>query len=65
MYRGIYNTTSHPGEDYGKLYAKNVKSVIEDAQKNGRSIAAYFAESMQSCAGQIIPPAGYLKNVYK
>ena len=28
-------------------------------------VAVYIHEPMLSCAGQIIPPKGYLKDVYK
>ncbi|XP_026677848.1 ethanolamine-phosphate phospho-lyase [Diaphorina citri] len=33
--------------------------------RNGKRPCAFFAESLQSCGGQIIPPANYLREVYK
>ncbi|KAH0500783.1 Ethanolamine-phosphate phospho-lyase [Microtus ochrogaster] len=57
-YRGKYRE-----EDAATAYADEVKKIIEDAQSRGRKIAAFIAESMQSCGGQIIPPAGYFQKV--
>ena len=50
-----------------KAYTDEVKKLCEEASKSkgGRGIAAYIAESMQSCGGQIIYPPGYLRNVYQ
>ncbi|XP_027693345.1 ethanolamine-phosphate phospho-lyase [Vombatus ursinus] len=59
-YRGKY-LEDHP--DPAGAYADEVKKIIEEAQKNGRKIAAFIAESMQSCGGQVIPPAGYFQKV--
>lgn len=64
-YRGKYTTASHPGADFATLYADEVKNKIKEAHSNGRSVAAFYAESLQSCGGQVIPPQGYLKQVYK
>ncbi|XP_056420448.1 ethanolamine-phosphate phospho-lyase [Hyla sarda] len=60
IYRGKYRE-DHP--DPGAAYADEVKDIIEKAHKNNRQIAAFIAESMQSCGGQIIPPPGYFKKV--
>ncbi|ELV13704.1 ethanolamine-phosphate phospho-lyase [Tupaia chinensis] len=49
--------------DPAGAYADEVKTIIEEAQGRGRKIAAFIAESMQSCGGQIIPPAGYFQKV--
>ncbi|CAO2600062.1 Ethanolamine-phosphate phospho-lyase [Lemmus lemmus] len=59
-YRGKYREDH---EDAATAYADEVKKIIEDAQSRGRKIAAFIAESMQSCGGQIIPPAGYFQKV--
>ena len=64
-YRGKFTDLNSPGEDLGQKYADEVKGAIERAEAQGRAVAAYCAESMQSCAGQIIPPPGYFKAVYK
>uniref|UniRef100_A0ABK0LK74 Ethanolamine-phosphate phospho-lyase n=1 Tax=Rattus norvegicus TaxID=10116 RepID=A0ABK0LK74_RAT len=60
MYRGKYREDH---EDPSTAYADEVKKIIEEAQSRGRKIAAFIAESMQSCGGQIIPPAGYFQKV--
>ena len=65
-YRGKY--TDHTvvvDKDFGELYADEVQKVIDDARVNGRQIAAFYAESLQSCAGQVVPPPGYLRRVYR
>lgn len=64
-YRGKFRDVSHPGEDLGKRYADEVKNICKKARDEGRTICAFIAESLQSCGGQIIPPANYLRNVYK
>uniref|UniRef100_A0A8B9TRS6 Ethanolamine-phosphate phospho-lyase n=1 Tax=Anas platyrhynchos TaxID=8839 RepID=A0A8B9TRS6_ANAPL len=60
IYRGKYRE-DHP--DPASAYAEEVKKIIEETQKNGRKIAAFIAESMQSCGGQVIPPVGYFQKV--
>ena len=57
--------TDGSNSDLGQLYADEVQKLIEEAHSDGRRIAAYYAESLQSCGGQIIPPAGYLNKVYR
>ncbi|XP_075056804.1 ethanolamine-phosphate phospho-lyase [Mixophyes fleayi] len=59
-YRGKYRE-DHP--DPGAAYAEEVNDIIIEAQQNNRQIAAFIAESMQSCGGQIIPPPGYFQKV--
>ncbi|XP_051757203.1 ethanolamine-phosphate phospho-lyase [Ctenopharyngodon idella] len=60
IYRGKYRE-DHP--DPATAYAENVKDVIEQAHEKGRKIAAFIAESLQSCGGQVIPPVGYFQKV--
>ncbi|XP_056600358.1 ethanolamine-phosphate phospho-lyase [Triplophysa dalaica] len=60
IYRGKYRE-DHP--DPATAYADNVKDIIEDAHGKGRTIAAFIAESLQSCGGQVIPPVGYFQKV--
>jgi len=65
-YRGKYtDRTNTADKDLGELYADEVQQVITDAHANGRRIAAFYAESMQSCAGQVVLPPGYLRRVYR
>nr|XP_009687848.1 PREDICTED: 5-phosphohydroxy-L-lysine phospho-lyase isoform X1 [Struthio camelus australis] len=59
-YRGIYREDH---EDSVTAYANEVRSIIEQAHKRGREIAAFFVESLPSVGGQIIPPAGYFQKV--
>ena len=65
VYRGKYNDLNSAGEDLGFKYAKEVQDIIESAHADGRKIAGFLCESLQSCAGQIFPPEGYLSAVYK
>ncbi|XP_060000351.1 5-phosphohydroxy-L-lysine phospho-lyase isoform X5 [Lagenorhynchus albirostris] len=59
-YRGPYRE-DHPNP--AVAYASEVKRVVSSAQEKGRKIAAFFAESLPSVGGQIIPPAGYFPEV--
>ncbi|XP_032320821.1 5-phosphohydroxy-L-lysine phospho-lyase isoform X3 [Camelus ferus] len=59
-YRGPYRE-DHPNP--AVAYASEVKRVVSSAQEKGRKIAAFFAESLPSVGGQIVPPAGYFPEV--
>ncbi|XP_053678275.1 alanine--glyoxylate aminotransferase 2-like [Anopheles nili] len=62
VYRGKYRDCDYPeGTDLGQLYADEVQHIIE---RSSNGVAAFIAESLQSCGGQIIPPAGYFQKVY-
>ena len=65
VYRGKYTAENTVPSQLSTKYADEVKNVIDEAKKSGRSIAGFICESLQSCGGQIIPPPGYLKQVYK
>jgi 4-aminobutyrate aminotransferase-like enzyme len=58
VYRGEYR-----GEDAGSRYARHVADAAQVAA-NGKGLAAFFCESALSCGGQIIFPAGYLKEAF-
>ncbi|XP_034020731.1 ethanolamine-phosphate phospho-lyase [Thalassophryne amazonica] len=60
VYRGKYRK-DHP--DPATAYADEVKDIIDKVQEKGGKIAAFIAESLQSCAGQVIPPKGYFQQV--
>ncbi|XP_077598253.1 ethanolamine-phosphate phospho-lyase [Stigmatopora nigra] len=60
VYRGKYKR-DHP--DPAKAYADKVQEIIGQVQSKGRKVAAFIAESLQSCGGQVIPPAGYFQRV--
>ncbi|XP_072368391.1 5-phosphohydroxy-L-lysine phospho-lyase-like isoform X1 [Scyliorhinus torazame] len=59
-YRGMFRE-DHP--DPALAYANEVKTVIDEVQKKNRKIAAFFAESLPSVGGHVIPPAGYFQKV--
>lgn len=59
-YRGIYRA-DHPNP--GQAYAQTVKDLIEEVQRKGHKISAFFAESLPSVGGQIILPEGYFAKV--
>lgn len=65
IYRGKYRDCDHPEDDLGLLYANEVKEAIETMKKKKKQVSFFIAESMQSCAGQVIFPQGYLQKVYK
>uniref|UniRef100_A0A7N8WY54 Ethanolamine-phosphate phospho-lyase n=1 Tax=Mastacembelus armatus TaxID=205130 RepID=A0A7N8WY54_9TELE len=60
VYRGKYRA-DHP--DPATAYADEVKEIIDKVHKKGGKVAAFIAESLQSCGGQVIPPAGYFQRV--
>lgn len=47
----------------GKQYSEDVKAILVDVESRNRGVAAYFAEALQSCGGQVIPPKDYFKDV--
>lgn len=65
VYRGMFKDVDHPGKDLGKMYADEVRDICKKARDEGRTIAAFIAESLQSCGGQIILPDNYLRNVFR
>jgi len=67
IYRGKHRTGSGLSEqELGTKYASEVDSIIEEmGSKGGRKPAAFIAESLQSCGGQVIFPDNYLGQVYK
>ncbi|XP_062850196.1 ethanolamine-phosphate phospho-lyase isoform X2 [Trichomycterus rosablanca] len=60
IYRGKYREDH---SDPATAYADEVKAIIEKAHGKEHKIAAFIAESLQSCGGQIIPPVGYFQKV--
>jgi 4-aminobutyrate aminotransferase-like enzyme/Ser/Thr protein kinase RdoA (MazF antagonist) len=61
-YRG---TIRGDGEDVGAAYALELAATVGEACASGRSIAAFFAEPILSCGGQIPLPSGYLAAAFK
>lgn len=65
IYRGKHNTSSGLNEDQlCDAYVQEIINLVENAERKGRRIAIFLAESFQSCGGQIIYPKNYLKKVY-
>ncbi|MFQ5528395.1 MAG: aminotransferase class III-fold pyridoxal phosphate-dependent enzyme [Thermoanaerobaculia bacterium] len=58
-YRGRFKGQ---GRETGTAYAAELEKVIADA---GRPIAGFITESLLSCGGQVIPPAGYLEAAFE
>jgi 4-aminobutyrate aminotransferase-like enzyme/Ser/Thr protein kinase RdoA (MazF antagonist) len=61
VFRGMYR--SEP--EAGRKYAAEVAPVLSRLQAAGRGAAAFICESVLSCGGQIVLPAGYLAEVYR
>jgi 4-aminobutyrate aminotransferase-like enzyme/Ser/Thr protein kinase RdoA (MazF antagonist) len=61
-YRGRHR---RPDPEAGRKYAREVVDIVARAGAGGGGIAAFFAESMPSAAGQIVFPPGYLAEVYR
>ncbi|XP_055684346.1 alanine--glyoxylate aminotransferase 2-like isoform X2 [Lutzomyia longipalpis] len=64
-YRGRYTSRKHSDDELANLYAAEVDKIIANVKAEGRGIAGFIAESLQSCGGQIIPPEKYMGLVYK
>jgi 4-aminobutyrate aminotransferase-like enzyme/Ser/Thr protein kinase RdoA (MazF antagonist) len=61
-YRGLYRRDDSSA---GKKYAQHVADILQKMAAEGRSAAAYIAETLPSVAGQIVFPPHYLPEVYK
>ncbi len=62
LYRGRFK---YGDKKAGTKYALAVKEAIEKAESRNKRVAAFIAESMMGCAGQIIFPPGYLKKAFE
>jgi 4-aminobutyrate aminotransferase-like enzyme/Ser/Thr protein kinase RdoA (MazF antagonist) len=61
-YRGPYRRGDAQA---GAKYAAHVGEILEHVGREGRSVAAYIAETLPSVAGQIVFPRKYLSDVYR
>ena len=61
-YRGRYTGM---GWETGAKYADHVRELVAQVQGNGNGVAAFIAESVLGCGGQIVLPDGYLAEAYK
>lgn len=59
-YRGPYR-----GEGAGRRYAEHVLQATREAERAGRGVAAFFAEPLPGCGGQIVPPDGFLAEAFR
>lgn len=64
-YRGKFNQYNSSPDQLKNLYVDEIESICRNIKANGKGVAAFIAESLQSCGGQIIPPDGYFEDVYK
>jgi 4-aminobutyrate aminotransferase-like enzyme/Ser/Thr protein kinase RdoA (MazF antagonist) len=62
VYRGVYRGVEG---DAGPRYASHVAATVDRLSASGRRTGAFIAESILSCAGQIVLPAGYLREAYR
>ena len=60
-FRGLYQGDK---SETGAKYAAHVDEAIEYIQSKGRNVAAFLAESIVSCGGQIDLPDNYLQLAY-
>ena len=61
-YRGLYGREVM---DRADRYAEHVRGAFADLRSSGHEPAAFIAESILSCGGQIEPPVGYLDRAYR
>jgi len=65
IYGGKFTDKMYPNADMGALYAQPIEEICQKQLAKGQGVAAFIAESLQSCGGQILPPAGYFQAVYE
>jgi 4-aminobutyrate aminotransferase-like enzyme len=53
------------GWETGAKYANHVREMVAQVQGNSNGVAAFIAESVLGCGGQIVLPDGYLAEAYK
>ncbi|MDH3649351.1 MAG: aminotransferase class III-fold pyridoxal phosphate-dependent enzyme, partial [Saprospiraceae bacterium] len=61
-YRGIYREGI---DSLGTKYAAHVDDCLDTMAQKEKGVAAFIGETILSCGGQIIPPKGYLQEVYQ
>jgi 4-aminobutyrate aminotransferase-like enzyme/Ser/Thr protein kinase RdoA (MazF antagonist) len=60
-YRGLYRDDPWAGS----RYAVHIGEVIAELAESGRKPAAFIAEPVLSCGGQIVPPPGFLEEAFR
>ena len=61
MYRGEYADPKQAGI----AYARSVDPILRELEEKNTHVAGFIAESILSCAGQIVLPENYLKEIYQ
>ena len=59
-YRG-----THTGPDAAARYAEDLSELLDSDDGPGKNLAAFISEPVIGNAGGIVPPVGYLANVYE
>lgn len=60
-----YRGTFRAGDpDAANKYARQVRDAVSTIERRGRKAAAFMSEPLMGCAGQIVPPDGYLQAAY-
>ena len=66
VYRGRFRRgCGVSDEKLGVRYAGEVASAVRLLRERGHGVAAFVAEPILSCGGQIEPPPGYLEGAYR
>jgi 4-aminobutyrate aminotransferase-like enzyme/Ser/Thr protein kinase RdoA (MazF antagonist) len=60
-YRGLYRNADRAA---GRQYAQHVRTAIDSIHERGQRVAAFFAEPLPGCGGQIVLPEGYLEQAF-
>lgn len=63
-YRGLHRG-AQSDEACGAAYASEVRRVAHELAEAGRAPAAFLAEAIVGCGGQVVPPAGYLRSAFE
>jgi 4-aminobutyrate aminotransferase-like enzyme/Ser/Thr protein kinase RdoA (MazF antagonist) len=62
VYRGKYRASD---PEAGEKYAREITSVLDQINKEGRGVAAFICEPLMGCGGQIIFPKNYLREAFR
>ncbi len=61
VFRGPHASAPDPSHAYAREVGRHLEAILS----SGRKVAAFIGESALSCAGQIMLPPDYLKDVYR
>ncbi len=61
-YRGLYR---YADPEAGPKFASHIQPVLNRLKEQNRGPAAFLCESVISCGGQVVLPAGYLQTAYR